>query len=761
MRAMRKRCLNIIVVLLLTVGPVTVGRPSSLVPQVLAANAEVFSGGEVSTMMDTTNSDSSSSKQVSPDRSQLLDVLRSLSLAQSRSYFLMITREIQQALAELNSLIDKEVVMWVASMYDPETGGFFYARSAIGQPGFSADIESTAQAYGLIRDWGFESTMPASVRQKLIHFFQSRQDPATGYFYDPQFGSNVTDAKRSRNLNQAVGALRNLGARPLYPLPYERASAQGSVGGAQSGQANGHGQGMVDMAQYYAANFPFRLGTGPGGVPLSTGSPGFGASDPQLTLGTQLAQNVSGGNSALPEYLRSPQALRRWMESFDWERNAYAAGHNVGSARNEIIQAGLVDTVYEFIESIQNPDTGLWGQGLTYNELSGAMKLSEFYSAEARRPYPNAKKMVESVLYVLEHDTPSQIFFIFNPPYLIDRAIIHGSVPYEPEIDELLQELVPKMIRMAKENLLRFRQPDGAYSYFPHGSAPRSQGALVSLGLRESDMNATSSGTNGTINLIYRLVGLMRPNLVREYAEEFWETILSIEAQGRAGTAFESTVPAGFSEDFEGYPIDSVPADWSVGGAAGEVRVVTDPHDPENQVLLVHKTASGPGTLFHVSKQFWLAGDSMQTTIRFRFMMEEPVHSDVISVGLNFGASASQADRALNFLTKKQGSQYFFAHRTVETGRSGTGGAGANIIEIEPNRWYDVEVIYEPRGVGDTRTTVYIDGEMVAVLDQYFNAGDETKPPVKDIRHLRIHPFLAFEGAFYLDDLSVTLGDRD
>src|SRR5690606_36883077 len=106
----------------------------------------------------------------------------------------------------------------------------------------------------------------------------------------------------------------------------------------------------------------------------------------------------------LTEYLRSPEALRRWMESFDWEQNPYAAGHNIGSARTEIIQAGLVDTVYEFIESIQNPETGYWGPGRTYNELSGAMKLSPYFSGDGGRPYPYAKQMVESVLYTLEND---------------------------------------------------------------------------------------------------------------------------------------------------------------------------------------------------------------------------------------------------------------------------------------------------------------------------------------------------------------------
>src|SRR5690606_37638204 len=99
---------------------------------------------------------------------------------------------------------------------------------------------------------------------------------------------------------------------------------------------------------------------------------------------------------------------------------------------------------------------------------------------------------------------------------------------------------------------------------------------------------------------------------------------------------------------FEGYALDSLPVDWDVTGTTGQVRVVADPHDPNNQVLLVQKAASGPGTSFYVSKNLPLAGDTTKITIRFRFMMDEPATSDVISVGLNFGAGASQSDRALN-----------------------------------------------------------------------------------------------------------------
>lgn len=51
-----------------------------------------------------------------------LNWIRSMGLFKDR-YFLL-TREANDALADLNSIFDKDVVMWVASIYDPDTGGF-------------------------------------------------------------------------------------------------------------------------------------------------------------------------------------------------------------------------------------------------------------------------------------------------------------------------------------------------------------------------------------------------------------------------------------------------------------------------------------------------------------------------------------------------------------------------------------------------------------------------------------------------------------
>ena len=391
--------------------------------------------------------------------------------------YVLLSPEIYEALEDLNSIMDKDVVLWVASMYDPETGGFYYARSAIGRPGFAADIESTSQALSFIRGHGMFNDMPPHIRQKMITFFQSRQDPVTGYFFDPQFGSNVSNAKRSRNLSQAVGALRNLGAEPLYPLPY-------------SPQRQASRISLPDLFAWFGYQ---RLG------------------DVASYRQVSMAHPVPGGGvniPTLPEYLRSAEALRQWLESLDWVNHPWSAGHNVSSARSEITQVGLLDVVYEFIEEAQNPETGLWGPGRTLEEVSAAMKLSGYFTSG--RPYPNADKMIESTVYAIMNHTPTSIVHVRNPVDLLATVVRRGGLPYDPKTESLLRENMPRIIRWAKERLLRFKQSDGAFSYYEREALrlPGRGRITRSAGVGH---DAVLAGASATINYLYELAAITAP----------------------------------------------------------------------------------------------------------------------------------------------------------------------------------------------------------------------------------------------------------
>ncbi|WP_235817561.1 prenyltransferase/squalene oxidase repeat-containing protein [Gracilibacillus timonensis] len=116
----------------------------------------------------------------------------------------------------------KDVVPWVLQRYDPESGGFYFAQSAARKRSYPPDIESTAQAINILSRSKALDMLP---RQALIRFFQERQQPDTGYFYDPHPLMKQDEVMVHRALNYAVNSLRRLGGSPLYPLPVQQRQA--------------------------------------------------------------------------------------------------------------------------------------------------------------------------------------------------------------------------------------------------------------------------------------------------------------------------------------------------------------------------------------------------------------------------------------------------------------------------------------------------------------------------------------------------------
>jgi len=113
----------------------------------------------------------------------------------------------------------KELPEWLGGQYDEESGGFFYARSSRSQKGRTPDIESTAQALNMIVRLRLLDRLPEAVKQRLIAFFQQKQDKETGYFYDADPAMREDEVMVARAIGYSVNALRLLGAAPLYPLP--------------------------------------------------------------------------------------------------------------------------------------------------------------------------------------------------------------------------------------------------------------------------------------------------------------------------------------------------------------------------------------------------------------------------------------------------------------------------------------------------------------------------------------------------------------
>lgn len=133
-------------------------------------------------------------------------------------------KRIQAALAEMDALFTG-FFEWLEGQYDPPSGGFYYARSSKASGSFAPDIESTAQAVNILERVGLLDGRDKAWKEKTVRFFQRKQDPESGYFYDADPAMRKDEVMVGRALAYSLHTLSKLGGEPLYPLPNERRAA--------------------------------------------------------------------------------------------------------------------------------------------------------------------------------------------------------------------------------------------------------------------------------------------------------------------------------------------------------------------------------------------------------------------------------------------------------------------------------------------------------------------------------------------------------
>lgn len=397
-------------------------------------------------------------------------------------------------LRQLYDIFDESIYIWLAGLWDPEAGAFYYSESARDTNLYRPDVESTIQAIRFINNNGmlwpgegnYTTRMPSAVRDGVVRFIHSLQDP-DGYFYHPQWGKNITVSRRGRDLSWSKNFLSDAGEEPRYALP-----TQASEDGKKS--------------------------------------------------------------AYLPEYLQDIEKFKEYLGGMDLSTNSYYIGNVIESTLSQISAAGEEFGAYliEWLNSQNRADNGLWEPQVNYASVNGLMKISASYP-HLRAPLPNAKASLESAIFAIMSDERMKFVCEAYNPWAAVRNIFKANQdsPDKAELDNLRKYLIdnaPSMIRRTREKIQVFRKEDGSYSYFKRMSCATSQGAPSSVPrTNEGDVNATTICAGSAIKSMRNALNIPAvPMFTPEDGDLFFELLANapkIEKKFDVGDTFPERAP--------------------------------------------------------------------------------------------------------------------------------------------------------------------------------------------------------------------------
>ena len=173
--------------------------------------------------------------------------------------------------------------------------------------------------------------------------------------------------------------------------------------------------------------------------------------------------------------------------------------------------AMLAKAAMEYMDSIQNQETGRWGSLVGYDAVNAYMKISSFYIASGSVP-KYVERAADSIIACLCSDEVAlTMCYQYNVWFAISN-ILTGLRRLGDEGKEAADKIAartlagaPAALRKTKEKIMTFEIGDGSYSAGPsHESSGQSQGAWVDYkGTKTGNINASIINSSEMLDKIY------------------------------------------------------------------------------------------------------------------------------------------------------------------------------------------------------------------------------------------------------------------
>ncbi len=598
------------------------------------------------------------------------------------------------------------IVSWLANLYDPVTGGFYYSNSARNNEGYLPDLESTSQALGIIKSilTGYGGTLTdyfgEEIANKFVSFAKNMQKP-NGYFYHLQW-KDITDSNTVRkNLDvlAALNILSDFNASPTYDTP------------------NGvKGDGVVTPAS--RLTLPFN----------------YNKAEAVSALVSSESDEIY-----IPSYMKSKDAFETYLSGLNIKSNTEAVCQELNSnislyiAVDELLEEQganyrLSELLTSYLTRNQNSYTGLWGSSseATSDSIGLLSEITKLYDGtkQCMPNYENIFSTIEKYINFDEEPTNisdiskawSSLAAVVNNITTYGRDNQYSALSVENALSSLYYEF-EEILKTTREKLLLFIRDDGSFSTLTTGSASEQYGMSVALPLTdEGDINATLLASKNIYLSVFRVLGLGDvPIFNTSDRMMFQKTLLNM------GVIIKNEIKEVEAEDFEFFEIGdtaNVQIVESGDSSAERYSEVVDGSEDHGNVLKLYSSGDAGQDQFHFSAMSTVNGASC-----YSYELD-------ICVTPEYQDGMSSFIILYKFLhligIERDGDVVKLTDRSSQWGAACISDLGAR---AKVGEWFKLRVEYYPVTNKTVRVKIFFNRECIAVTDSYFGKEDETAAP--------------------------------
>ena len=672
------------------------------------------------------------------------------------------------ALEEIDGLFTADTYKWLAGLYDPKTGGIYYSNSARDNFGYLPDIESTAQANGVLSSLNLpdlKSLLNASQRAKASAWVQMMQSNRDGAYYHPQWRTDIGDSRRARDLGNA-GSIINWGSGLTYV----------------SGETNI----LFDSALY-------RLGDPDQFQGMeSTTKLTYSVSASAASLVSKVVMAASTSN---PVHLQSIENYNNYLNT-KWtgdlySNNNYAFGNTITAQGSQILAAGpeFVAATIEFLNAKQQAvqderarlglgPNGLWqvdaevdANGIlvkdnyaSYGAINGLLKISGVYNKMAAViPYRlYAMQGAVQMMCATAEGYNESIVAVYNPPFSIlniqsniancgDGDENDNGVNDADEAAELLKKDAAAIIKTTADKISIYLKDDGSFSYSPTSSASTSQGEPAAVsGSNEGDVNGVALA-QGARKMVLEVLGITGIPVLPAYkgavqydfgdGKGLVDTTHAAIFRHLITTAKVAEKFVATTTSIYTFEDGKAPAEYDNGTHSN--KVILDPDNASNHILYVDDGSSDSGYSISLDAGMDLSSavpyNYFKTDIRFENLnTSTPLQ---ISLGSTFMLQLSRSGSTLT-LQGRDVAQVL----TTETAT----------VTFNSEQWATLEVKVYPNGITVDGNTKYAEVKVTqngTTNTAYFSSFYDATVIGGGMQKVSILMLKAETGEYYLDNV--------